>query len=211
MRVRFQDGKGLVFLSRARPTVTIDAGTLGDAERRSLEQLVKLELLRHEPPAQICHIWQRFHADKRDAVATTLVASAYQELLLRADAAPYLILPVYRQEGYVNLLSQFQQSCFLVTFLEAFQANASTAQPCVAISLYDDLLADKGLTLLRADVLHMVDKPESQLVLEQVLQCYTRDELYAHVDTLNNRPSDFDFEAYRLLLKTHSEQHSTRE
>lgn len=41
MRVRFQYSEGLVFLSRARPTVTIDAGTLDDAERRSLEQLVK--------------------------------------------------------------------------------------------------------------------------------------------------------------------------
>ena len=40
MRVRFQDGEELVFLSRARPTVTIDAGSLEEAERRSLEQLV---------------------------------------------------------------------------------------------------------------------------------------------------------------------------
>lgn len=40
MRVRFQNSEGLVFLSRARPAVTIDAGTLGEADRRALEQLV---------------------------------------------------------------------------------------------------------------------------------------------------------------------------
>ena len=40
MRVRFQNSEGLVFLSRARPPVTIDAGALTDDDRRALEQLV---------------------------------------------------------------------------------------------------------------------------------------------------------------------------
>ena len=41
MRVRFQNSEGLVFLSGPRPAVTIDAGMLGEADRRALEQLVK--------------------------------------------------------------------------------------------------------------------------------------------------------------------------
>jgi hypothetical protein len=41
VRVRFQNSEGLVFLSRAKPAVTIDAGTLAEADRRALEQLVQ--------------------------------------------------------------------------------------------------------------------------------------------------------------------------
>jgi len=41
VRVRFQNSEGLVFLSRVKPPVTIDAGALTEDDRRSLEQLVK--------------------------------------------------------------------------------------------------------------------------------------------------------------------------
>uniref|UniRef100_M4BHV5 ATP synthase mitochondrial F1 complex assembly factor 1 n=1 Tax=Hyaloperonospora arabidopsidis (strain Emoy2) TaxID=559515 RepID=M4BHV5_HYAAE len=177
---------------------------------RSLDQLVKLELLKTEPPRKIRQIWENFHADKHDAVAATLEATEFQKLTKRAEAAPYLILPVYRQAGYFNMLSQFQQSCFLVTYLEAFKANASTAPPCVAISLYDHLLKDKDLMLIRADVINMLDKKESQLLMQQLLASYQHDEIYDHVDKFNNKPDAFDFEAYRLLLKDSSEQHSTK-
>ncbi|KAG6621419.1 protein mitochondrial precursor [Phytophthora cinnamomi] len=168
---------------------------------RSLEQIVKLELLESEQAPQIRSIWEEFHADKDDAVATTLGADEFQALVKRAEAAPFFIFPVYRQEGFFNMLCQFQQSCFLVTYLEAFKENPSAAPPCVAISLYDDLLDKKELTLVRADVINMLDKKESQLLLQQLLASYQDDKLYEHVDKFNNKPDQFDFEAYRSLLK----------
>ncbi|KAE9019687.1 hypothetical protein PR003_g13263 [Phytophthora rubi] len=168
---------------------------------RSLEQIVKLELLENEQAPQIRNIWEDFHADKDDAVATTLGADEFQSLLKRAEAAPYFIFPVYRQEGFFNMLCQFQQSCFLLTYLEAFKENPSAAPPCVAVSLYDDLLDKKELTLVRADVINMLDKKESQLLLQQLLASYQDDKLYEHVDKFNNKPEQFDFESYRLMLK----------
>uniref|UniRef100_A0AAV1UR83 ATP synthase mitochondrial F1 complex assembly factor 1 n=1 Tax=Peronospora matthiolae TaxID=2874970 RepID=A0AAV1UR83_9STRA len=195
---------------RALSSSTHSAAGFSYPGARSLDQLVKLELLKSEPPCEIRRIWKTFHADKRDAVATTLEASEFHHLTARAEAAPYLILPVYRRAGYFNMLSQFQQSCFLVTYLEAFKANASTAPPCVAISLYDHLLKDKDLTLIRADVINMLDRNESQLLMQQLLASYQHDEIYDHVDKFNNKPDAFDFEAYRLLLKDSSEQHSTK-
>ena len=41
VRVRFQNSEGFVFLSRAVPPLTIEAGTLPEDDRQSLEQLVK--------------------------------------------------------------------------------------------------------------------------------------------------------------------------
>ncbi|OWZ03917.1 putative mitochondrial protein [Phytophthora megakarya] len=172
---------------------------------RSLEQLVKLELLDNEQTPQIRSIWEKFHADKDDAVAATLDANEFQSLVKRAEAAPYFIFPVYRQDGFFNMLCQFQQSCFLVTYLEAFKENPSAAPPCVAVSLYDDLLDKKELTLVRADVINMLDKKETQLLLKQLLASYQDDKLYEHVDKFNNQPDQFDFEAYRQLLKDATE------
>ncbi|KAF4128862.1 ATP11 protein [Phytophthora infestans] len=168
---------------------------------RSLEQIVKMELLESEQAPKIRNIWEEFHADKDDAVATTLDISEFQSLVKRAEAAPYFIFPVYRQEGFFNMLCQFQQSCFLITYLEAFKENPSAAPPCVAISLYDDLLTKKELALVRADVINMLDKKESQLLLKQLLASYQDDQLYDHVDKFNNKPDHFDFEAYRVMLQ----------
>ncbi|RLN50250.1 hypothetical protein BBP00_00010063, partial [Phytophthora kernoviae] len=70
---------------------------------RSLEQIVKLELLENEQAPQIRSIWEDFHADKDDAVATTLLADEFQSIVKRATAAPYFIFPVYRQEGFFNM------------------------------------------------------------------------------------------------------------
>ncbi|POM78859.1 ATP11 domain containing hypothetical protein [Phytophthora palmivora] len=172
---------------------------------RSLEQIVKLELLENEQAPKIRSIWEEFHADKDDAVATTLEAHEFQSLVKRAESAPYFIFPVYRQEGFFNMLCQFQQSCFLVTYLEAFKENPSAAPPCVAVSLYDNLLESKMLTLVRADVINMLDKKESQLLLKQLLASYQDDKLYEHVDKFNNKPDQFDFETYRQLLKDATE------
>ena len=41
MRVRFQKTEGLIFHNRQGPPVTIDAGTLEEDDRRSLEQMVQ--------------------------------------------------------------------------------------------------------------------------------------------------------------------------
>ncbi|CEG35372.1 protein mitochondrial precursor [Plasmopara halstedii] len=168
---------------------------------RSLEQIVKLDLLENEHAPKIRSIWEEFHADKDDAVAMTLDAIEFQALVTRATAAPYFVLPVYRQEGYFNMLCQFQQSCFLVTYLEAFKENPAAAPPCIAVSLYIDLLETKKLVLLRADVINMLDKNESQQLLMQLLTSYQNDKLYEHVDKFNNKPDQFDFEAYRLMMK----------
>ncbi|RLN61150.1 hypothetical protein BBJ29_007337 [Phytophthora kernoviae] len=66
---------------------------------------------------QIRSIWEDFHADKDDAVATTLLADEFQSIVKRATAAPYFIFPVYRQEGFFNMQCQLQQSCFFVMYL----------------------------------------------------------------------------------------------
>ncbi|KAI9923277.1 hypothetical protein PsorP6_000701 [Peronosclerospora sorghi] len=61
---------------------------------------LNLELLEKEQTPQIRTIWNKFHADKDDAIATALNATELHALVERAKRAPYFIFPVYRQDGF---------------------------------------------------------------------------------------------------------------
>lgn len=125
---------------------------------RSLQQIVKLELLENESKEQIHQIWTDFHSDKSDALAAALSGETYKLFVQRAGASPFFIFPVYRKDGFFNMLCQFQDTCFLVTYLEAFKENPGLAPPCLTVSLYEDMVESKDIGLLRADVTNMLDK-----------------------------------------------------
>lgn len=67
-------------------------------------------------------------------------------------ASRYFVYPVFRDGGYFMLLSEFQDMCFLFTFLEDYRKNPKTANPWMSLTLYDEFVQDKGLGLLRGDV-----------------------------------------------------------
>eukprot|EP00952_Eustigmatos_sp_NYUAD-ZCMA_P012402 49873-Eustigmatos_ZCMA.PRE.1 len=60
--------------------------------------------------------------------------------------------PIFREGGYMTMISQFQDMCFLYTYLEDYRANPNTAKPWMSLTLYDEFTQDKGLGLLRGDV-----------------------------------------------------------
>lgn len=62
------------------------------------------------------------------------------------------VLPVFRDKGYMTLISQYQDICFLITSLEEFRKNPTAATPYLSMTLYDDFIHDKGLGLVRGDV-----------------------------------------------------------
>lgn len=72
--------------------------------------------------------------------------------LIRLDCSKNFIFPVYRDNGYMMILSQFQETCFLLTFLEDYRKNPAAANPWMSVTLYDEFMADKGMGLLRGDV-----------------------------------------------------------
>ncbi|KAJ0411393.1 hypothetical protein ATCC90586_004379 [Pythium insidiosum] len=179
----------------------IKSGGFSFPAPRTLQQIVKLELLENEEPAEIQRIWENYHAEKDDCIATTMSAVDFNAIKERARSAPFFVFPVYRQGGFFNMLCQFQDTCFLVTYLEAFKENPGLAPPCLTVSLFDNLVEKKQLGLIRADVVNMLDKAESEKLLSQLIASYSDKSLFQWVDKFNNRPNEFDFEAYRKELE----------
>jgi ATP synthase F1 complex assembly factor 1 len=72
------------------------------------------------------------------------------------------LYPVFRESGYMTLVSQFQDSCFLLTFLDEYRQNPGAAKPWMSLTLYDEFVADKGLGLLRGDVGYQLTREVGQ-------------------------------------------------
>lgn len=129
---------------------------------------------------------------------------------------------MHREGGFFTLLSQFQDKYCLFTYLDDYKANPATAQPYLTLTLYDDLVEDKGLALARADyglllgrevrqlpgawssvllsaLLTQPIPPSAQEATRLVLllrRYYLDDERYKTVDTFNNVPQAFDINSY---------------
>lgn len=126
-------------------------------------------------------MWQEYHKERADAMGKSIPGQQFQMLKDRA-APWYVLLhacqpgiaagqkcrhsadascvacsknflfPVYRDNGYMMILSQFQETCFLLTFLEDYRKNPGAANPWMSVTLYDDFMPDKAMGLLRGDV-----------------------------------------------------------
>ena len=72
------------------------------------------------------------------------------------------------------LVTQFQdKSCFM-TSLEDFQRDPSTAQPYLVFTMYDELAAEKGMVLVRADICHMsLSTADAEKLTNQLIRHYT--------------------------------------
>ena len=125
---------------------------------RALNEIVKIDLLANENADKIAQIWAEYHRDKIDSLAKVIPDKEMQLITDRASSARLSVIPVYREEGFLNMLCQFQDTCFLVTSLEAYQKAPANASPCVTFSIYNDLASEKSITLVRGDIVSTVSK-----------------------------------------------------
>lgn len=109
--------------------------------------------------------------------------------------SPFFLQPVFRDEGFFNLLSQFQEpNHFLMAFLEDFKMDPSAAQPLLTFSVFDDYAQDLDLTLVRVDVVNKgIEDDEGLKIAQSMLDSYRKEEDFDSVKTFNKKPSTFDF------------------
>lgn len=109
----------------------------------------------------------------------------------------FFIQPVFRNDGYFVLISEFQKPYFLLTYLEEYQTNPGGAAPKVTASLFDDFY-DKDLMLVRCDF-DAKQINEAPLAMESVLHNYLND--YEIIETFNLKPDSFSFEDFVAKAK----------
>eukprot|EP00903_Cladosiphon_okamuranus_P012709 g11883.t1 len=166
---------------------------------RKLADITNLPLLEKEEKESIADIWAAYHDERPDSLGTVMPGDALADLQAKARKCPMFILPVWRDGGHFMMLSQYQDTCFLLTYLEDYKVNPGGAQPYATISMYADLVDSKDLGLIRADITPNLTKKEVDRLVRLLIRFYSP-HAHHHVEAFNLRTEEFDLE--KMLQET---------
>jgi hypothetical protein len=174
------------------------ASTFTFAGPRSLKDILKTELLQDRTRDDIQHLWTHYHADKPHVLGLVRNGLEGQKLARRAQESPFFLQPVFRDDGYFMLVSQFQSDahCFLMAYLEDYKLDPARATPLLTVSVFNDYADSLDLSLVRCDVVNtQISMREAELVVMSTLQAYTSKDK-SLVYTFNHHSADFDVQEY---------------
>jgi ATP synthase F1 complex assembly factor 1 len=148
-------------------------------------------------------IWTKHHAEQKDTTSIAFNGEEGRDFLRRAKSCPFFIQPIFREEGFFNLLCQFQSpSFFLLAYLDDYKTSPEKANPLVTFSVFDDLATSHDLTLVRGEVVdRSVTFEEGEKIIKAMIHAYKDDNEFQHVEAFNKTPEKFDFEAYISLQR----------
>jgi ATP synthase mitochondrial F1 complex assembly factor 1 len=177
-------------------SATVSGGGFTYPAPRRLAELMKLSLLEHETPEKIQEIWTTYHDNQPLCVSSVWNNQEWAVISKRAVGAKFFTFPIRRDKGYFVVLTQYQDSCWLVTYLEDFKRNPAGAQPYMTVTIYDDLVAGgKNSILVRGDLCSpMIGKDDGVKLMELLRRFYAGDEGYKFVEQFNFQPREFNHE-----------------
>ncbi len=165
---------------------------------KTLDDVLKKELVKDKNATEISDLWYTYHEGKESVHGIVLDGKVAGPLLDRAAACPFFIQPIFRDDGYFMLLSQFMgPSHFVMAYLEDYKMDPFSAQPLLTFSVFDDFAKDKDLTLVRTDILNRgINDEEALKVVRSMVDHYIVDEEYSNVKSFNSKPNSFDFDDF---------------
>lgn len=166
---------------------------------QKLEEVMKMELMEDKSKAEVSDIWMTYHENKKGVRGGFLNGKEGVAVLERAEKTPFFIQPIFRDDGFFMLLSQFQSpSHFLLAYLEDYKMDPNRAQPLMTFSIFNDLVESHDISLVRCDVINKgIEESEGQKVMDMLLDSYRVDEDFSRwVKHFNEQPEKFDADDY---------------
>lgn len=129
---------------------------------------------------------------------TILGGQEGQKFLSRAKESPFFIQPVFRDDGFFMLVSQFQaDQHFLMAYLEDYKMDPTAASPLLTFSVFTDYADELDLSLVRSEVVNQgINDDEAVKVINGMMSAYTQDDEYEQVHNFNQTPEKFDVDDY---------------
>jgi ATP synthase F1 complex assembly factor 1 len=162
---------------------------------KQLNEVARLPLLKQETPVKIRQLWLEQFKHRPDVVVGTVAKAEFDAFRANAIACPMFIIPVMKGEGaYFNLVSQFQDGrhC-LFTSLENFRRDPANSSPMMVMTIYDELVIEKGIALIRGDVINSLEitRADAQDAIKFLRHAYIN--RFDEVKRFNRNPREFDF------------------
>ena len=167
---------------------------------RKLDEIMKLDMIKEKKfkSQDVQDLWLGYHETKEHMDGTVIDGKTAKSVLSRAALCPFFIQPIFREDGYFTLVSQFQSpSHFLLAYLEDYKMDPARAQPLITFSVFDDLADEFDIGLVRVDVINKgIEDDEGLRCVNSLLDAYGKDELFTNIHAFNKKPESFDFDDY---------------
>lgn len=133
-----------------------------------------------------------------------------KSILSRAATCPYFVQPVFRDDGFFMLISEFQPPHhFLLCYLQDYKMDPHSATPLLTFSLFDTYADSKNVTLVRCDILNKnINMQEGRKVVQSLLDNYRREVDFGVVKMFNQRPNAFDIDDHISRMNVRWSQES---
>lgn len=171
--------------------------------RKCLDDVCKLNLLEAASPEQIMNIWHTNHIQFVQYYGRVISTAAYDAIRPRLVKCPYFLVPVFRDKGLFNAVTNFNEDLVGVVPLGEYQKLGDHAIPHMTVQFFTELARSKNLVLVRCEIQDKVfTKQDCMFVTQMLLKYYTMPELYEKwVESFNKRPNQYDYHAFLRHMK----------
>ena len=176
--------------------------------RKALDDICKLELLRATPSAAIMNLWMDHHKQYTMYWGRVISVAAYNAMRPRLDTCRYFVVPLFREKGLFNVVTNFSDDVVGVVPLAEFQKKGDHAIVHMTIQFFTELAQDKQLVLVRCEIQDKVlQRQDCLFVTQMLLKYYTLPHLYEkYVETFNKRPNQFDYHEFLRHMKDEAQK-----
>jgi len=169
--------------SRGKPSQPKDFSLPGSAKpvvehgmvkQKSLDKVMKVELLADKTAVEIATIWNE-HFVSKDAVAAIIPLDTYKVMQERFKEFNTFLFPLPRDMGYEFVVVQFSGHEAHFSTLINYQAHKENAPECLSMVHYTELAEEKGIVLMVGEYDKDVLNPkEAKCLADQVEIYYSR-------------------------------------
>jgi len=153
------------------PTEPKAARAMGASAEKTLDKVMKVELLRERSAEEVAAIWTEFWLHK-DAVSAAIPAATYQEMRRRFQEFPVFLLPLPRDQGYEFIMVQLKGDEAHFSTLINYQAHQENAPECLGLVHYTEVAEEKGLVLMAGEYDTNILSPKEAKYLVDMLEIY---------------------------------------
>merc|ERR1719189_2684821 len=146
----------------------------GQAKKKSLDSVLRLDLLADKTAGEIEEIWCKHFASK-DAVAAVIPAQTFKVMQERFEEFNTFLFPLPRDQGYEFFVVQFLGQEAHFTSLINYQAHKENAPECLNMMHYTEMAESKGVVLMVGEYdKDVLSSTEARCLADQVELYYSR-------------------------------------
>jgi hypothetical protein len=162
--------------------------------KSSLDQILNVEKIKELEASSISKIWNSYLSEK-GSLSAAISRDTWAKQVLNLAKYPTFLLSLPQDESFVFYFMEFSKDSIYLTGLNDYKTQGSLAKPMVQLQFYTDLLFEKDLVLMKADLLQSMNMKDAQYLIYQIQFWYYigGQETLKIIKRFHENPKDFDY------------------